>query len=68
MRRLVDAFQKAVLDTSVFKPVNVALAAYGLSISGVGMENFELRKSEAGPRFYANLWLSIFKSPNAAAQ
>jgi hypothetical protein len=41
---------------------------YGLSISKADTEKFQIRKGEAGPRFFAIVWLIVSKSQNAAGQ
>ena len=61
MNQLWKPFQKAFSATPTISKFNASLATYGLTISKVGCEKFELRKDSSDPKrhFSGSLWLDV---------
>lgn len=68
MNQLWKPFQKALLNTPTITKLNASLAAYGLVISGAGVEKFEFRSTlkDSNRRFQGLLWLHVTKRSDQA--
>jgi hypothetical protein len=63
MQLLWKPFEKTLPNTTTITKLNASLAVYGLTISGAGVEKFELRSTLTDPkrRFHGLLWLYVTK-------
>lgn len=69
MIQLWDPFRKALLASPTITRLDASLARYGLVVSRVGFEKFELRSTLTDPRrrFHGSLWLNVSMLPRPGA-
>ncbi len=56
---LTKPFKAALLETSLARVANAALAKQGLAITDISMEQFYIDKTQKPPRLCASVWLKI---------
>lgn len=67
MHQLRKLFERTLLGTPTITKLNASLAAYGLTISQLSCEKFELRRpnENSNHRFYGSLWLTVTRSDDS---